>query len=41
MTQIVIPETPITGFDISDYAISNGLGDPVAGTFAFVTPDSS
>ena len=37
---VVTPETAIQLFNISDFASTVGLGDPVAGTFMIVAPDA-
>lgn len=37
--QLLTPQTPITSFNISDFAQKIGLGNPVAGTYMLVGPD--
>ncbi|TFK69553.1 PEBP-like protein [Pluteus cervinus] len=37
---IITPSSPIQSFNISQFAISVGLGNPIAGTFMLVAPPS-
>jgi hypothetical protein len=38
---VVTPETTVRLFNISDFASTVGLGEPLAGTFMIVAPDAA